>query len=99
MNFLERHFRSSKQQQADNMKVVNKRKPRNQEMVYNAVREIKHPCTGREVAARLGFDSASVTNRLAELVKKGRLKVAFRLRSADGIWRNFYIVDKTYHEQ
>lgn len=64
-------------------------------MVYKAVGEIGHPCSGREVSAHLQWDSASVTNRLAELVKKGRLKVAFRLRSTDGIWRNFYVVVDT----
>lgn len=86
MNFLKR-----KEQDAKNLKVVNKRRPRNQQSVYEAVKEIGKPCTGRMVAEHLSWDSASVTNRLAEITRKGWIRVAYRMRCADGMYRNFYV--------
>lgn len=86
-----------KKLEAENTARINSRKARNQEMVFKAVQELARPVNGRTVAAHLGFDSASVTNRLAELRKKGRIKVAYRKKGLDGVWRQFYVVDP-FHE-
>lgn len=65
---------------------------RNQEIVFEAVAELGRPVTGKQVARFLSWDSASVTNRLAELEKIGRLSVPYRLKGADRRWRKFYTV-------
>lgn len=93
MNILRKLFnRIKRSQAADNMKAVRNRISRNQQAVYEAVVAIGSPCTGRRVAQFLGWDSASVTNRLAELSRKGRIQVAYRKRSLDdGMWRNYYV--------
>lgn len=90
--FLKRS--NKEQEQKDNIEVIRKRINRNQETVYKAVEEINRPVNGMAVAKHLGWDSASVTNRLAELTKKGRLKVAYNKRGLDGIWRRYYIVNE-----
>lgn len=76
------------------MKIVEGRKSKSQEQVYEAAKQLNTPCNGRMVATFLGWDSASVTNRLSELVKKDRLKVAYRKRGLDGMWRKYYVVNK-----
>lgn len=91
MNFLSNLFKRNKSRAAETMEAVNQRISRNQEQVYRAVVTIGRPCNGRMVSDYLGWDSASVTNRLAELCKKGRLAVHHRKRGLDGIWRNFYV--------
>lgn len=93
LNLLKNLFpKTTKQMQHENMMVINSRKSKNQEAVYQAVKAIGQPINGRVVAAHLGYDSASVTNRLSELCKKGRLKVAYRKQGLDKMWRNYYIV-------
>lgn len=92
MNFLKNLFkRKERSQAADNMEVIRSRLARNQQTVYEAVVAIAMPCRGRDVSDFLGWDSASVTNRLAELARKGQVKVAYRKRGLDGIWRNYYV--------
>lgn len=86
-------FGLTKKQKQDNMEAVNKKLAKNQESVYKAVEQLNQPVTGRAVATFLGWDSASVTNRLAELTKKGRLKIAYNKRGLDGKWRHFYVVN------
>lgn len=85
-------FKRKKSITQENIEVVRRRIAQNQEAVYNAVRELNTPCTGRMVAKHLEWDSASVTNRLSELNKKGRIKIAYNKRGLDGIWRHYYIV-------
>lgn len=80
----------------ENMAVVNKAKSKNQEKVYQAVKELKYPSNGLAIAHYLKWDSASVTPRLAELVRKGRIKIAYRKHGLDKIIRNFYVVDESY---
>jgi len=87
---LERLFKRKHKKQ--NMKVINERISRNQESVFKAVKEIGYPASGRSVAAYLGWDSASVTNRLSELHKKERIRIAYRKQGLDKIWRNYYVV-------
>jgi hypothetical protein len=86
--------RKLQKQQKENMEIVQLHKSENQEKVFEAVSELNdqliRAVNGREVAAHLKWDSASVTNRLAELTKKHQLKVAYRKKGLDGIWRNFY---------
>lgn len=86
-------FKTKVNMQYENMKVVNLTKTANQEKVYQAVKSIGQPINGRVVAAHMGYDSASVTNRLSELCKKSRLKVAYRKQGPDGMWRNYYVVN------
>lgn len=88
-------FKSKKRKiYEDNMRMINQRKSERQKKVYAAVRELNRPVTGRMVAAHLGWDSASVTNRLAELTKKGHLSIAYRKKGLDGVTRNFYEVKR-----
>jgi hypothetical protein len=88
-------FQSKKtRQQAENMKVINSKKAKNQEAVFKAVEALNVPSTGKMVSVYLGWDSASVTNRLSELCKKGRLKIAYNKRGLDGIWRHYYVVNE-----
>jgi DNA-binding MarR family transcriptional regulator len=91
VNFLKNLFKRAKSQKADDMEVIRRRISKNQEMVYRAVVTVDRPCNGRTVADQLGWDSASVTNRLAELVRKGRIVIHHRKRGLDGIWRNYYV--------
>lgn len=85
--------KTMKQMQHENMIIINARIGKNQETVYQAVKAIGRPINGRVVAAHLKWDSASCTNRLSELCKKGRLKVAYRKKGLDKLWRNYYIVN------
>jgi predicted HTH transcriptional regulator len=85
---------SKKQIRRDNLKAVQTTLARNQESVFKAVKELDRPSSGRMVSAHLKWDSASVTNRLAELTKKGRLKVAFVQRGLDGKYRQYYVVNE-----
>lgn len=82
-----------RKQAIDTVDSAKRRIARSQEAVYKAVLDINHPINGLAVAHYMVTDSASVTNRLAELTKKGRLKVAYRKRGLDGIYRNFYVVN------
>jgi hypothetical protein len=86
----------SKTQQKETMEAVNKTRAFNQESVFRAVEQIKYPCNGLAIARHLNFDSARVTPRLSDLVKKGRLLVKYRKRGLDGKWRNFYVVNPDY---
>lgn len=86
--------RQARKKQHQNMQALRARISRNQETVYRTLVLLRKPSNGREVAAELGWDSASVTNRLAELTHKERIQIAFRKRGLDGIWRNYYIVKK-----
>jgi Mn-dependent DtxR family transcriptional regulator len=74
---------------------MSKRLTENEEAVLAAVRAaselLSRPVNGREVARQLKWDSASVTNRLSELTKKGKLKIAYRKKGLDGLWRNYYV--------
>lgn len=70
------------------------RKARSQQAVYMALVQLNRPVSGSMVARHLGWDSASVTNRLAELCKKGAIKVDYRKKGLDGRWRNFYAVGR-----
>ena len=92
MDFLKNLFKRNKKPEADNMAVVKRRLARNQEAVFRAVLAINRPCTGRMVSDQMGWDSASVTNRLAELHHKGRIQVAYRKKGLDGMWRQYYVV-------
>jgi hypothetical protein len=65
---------------------------RNQYKVYEAVKEIGIPCNGRMIAHHLSWDSCSVTNRLSELTKKGRIEVAYTKKGLDGKIRRYYRV-------
>lgn len=86
-------FRKRKQKR-ENMKALKKRLNRNQQKVYWAVQALNRPVKAREVAEWLSWDSASVTNRLSELVKKRRIRVAYRKQGLDGIWRQYYVIKK-----
>jgi len=85
-------FLQKRKTQRENFQIVKKRIAQSQQAVYEAVLELNRPVTGREVARHLHWDSASVTNRLAELTKKGRIRVAYKKRGMDGIWRRYYKV-------
>jgi predicted transcriptional regulator len=81
-------------QKREDMRALRKRLNKNQHLVFGAVTAQHRPVKAREVADWLGWDSASVTNRLSELVKKRRIQVAYRKQGLDGIWRNYYIVKR-----
>jgi hypothetical protein len=87
-------FRTPKQQRSDNMEVVHKRVARNQEAVYRAVERLKHPVTCRTISRYMDTDSACVSPRLTELVRKGRLAIAYRKQGLDHIWRAYYVIAK-----
>jgi DNA-binding MarR family transcriptional regulator len=91
LNFLKQR-QQAKQQRRENVEAAKRKMAHNQEMVFQALKQLNMPSNGRAVARKLGWDSSSVTNRLAELTRKGRIKVAFRKKGLDGIWRNFYQV-------
>lgn len=84
--------RQAKKIRRDNMKAVAKRISKNQEAVYQAVKAYGRPINGLALAKLMSYDSASVTPRLSELVKKDRLKVAYTKHGLDGKTRNFYEV-------
>lgn len=65
-----------------------------QETVWNAINDYGRPINGLHLAKIMGMDSASVTPRLAELRKKGRIKIAYVKHGLDGHTRNFYIVSR-----
>lgn len=92
LNIFKRN--AEKKHKAETMKAVNAKLAQNQESVYQAVKDIDRPVNGLRVARALGWDSSSVTNRIAELVKKGRLKVAYNKRGLDGKWRRFYVINE-----
>jgi len=79
-------------QHENNMRLINQRRSERQKEVYEAVAVLNRPVTGRMVATYLGWDSASVTNRLAELVRKNQLEIAYRKKGLDGLWRQYYKV-------
>lgn len=85
---------SKKQRDRETMEAVNQHINRSQEQVYKAVALLHRPCNGRMVSSFMGVDSATVTPRLAELVKKGRIKIDHRKKGLDGVWRNYYITAK-----
>lgn len=91
MNLLNIFKRKQINYQAENMKVVNRKLAERQDAVYKAVALIGYPCNGRQIARFMGEDSASVTPRLAELVKKGRIHVKFTKRGLDNKWRKYYV--------
>lgn len=82
----------SKKQGHDSTEAVKRRLSIHQEGVYKAVKEIGRPVNGLAIAQYMHVDSASVTPRLAELVKKNRLRVHHTKRGLDGIYRRFYVV-------
>lgn len=94
MNILEKIFKRKVNYQRENAKAIRAKLNENQDAVFKAVKELARPVNGRQVARHLNWDSASVTPRLAELVKKGRLIVAFPQKGLDGIWRKYYVVVK-----
>lgn len=91
MSLLARFKRKPKTTETD-MKTIRARVARSQEQVYKAVGEINHPVNGLAIARYMHVDSASITPRLAELTKKGKLKVAFTKHGLDGRIRKFYVV-------
>ena len=92
MNLLELFTkRSAKRKRAENMAALRKKLSQTQENVYQAVLAIESPCNGRAIARHMQTDSASVTPRLYELVRKGRLRVAYSKRGLDGHWRKYYV--------
>lgn len=78
----------------DNMQILNKRIARNREAVFEAVQAIGRPVNGLAIARHMHIDSASVTPRLSELVKRGRILVADRKPGLDGITRKLYVVNR-----
>lgn len=76
--------------QRENYKVVKQKLGERQQEVYAAVALIGHPCTARQVARFLKWDSASVTPRLAELARKERVKVVDVKQGLDRKWRKYY---------
>jgi DNA-binding MarR family transcriptional regulator len=91
MNIIVKIFKRKQiNQQRENYKRVKQKLSENQDAVYTAVALIGYPCTGRQVARFLGWDSASVTPRLAELVKKDRIYVADVKRGLDKKYRKLY---------
>lgn len=88
-------FKSKKRKaQEENMRIISRRRAEKRDRVRNAVIELNHTAhravNGREIASYLRWDSASVTNRLSELVKRGQLHVHEQRRGLDGIWRKYY---------
>lgn len=81
-----------KKKEAESMAVIRQRIGRSQEAVYKAIEEIGRPVNGLAIARHMNVDSAGVTPRLAELTRKGRIKIAYRKRGLDRLWRNFYVV-------
>jgi DNA-binding MarR family transcriptional regulator len=65
-----------------------------QEQVLKALQEVKHPINGLAVARHMHADSASVTPRLAELRKKGLIKVSYVKHGLDNKRRNFYVINE-----
>lgn len=90
MNLL-RLFR---RKQIDTVDTVQRSISRSRESVYKAVLDIGRPVNGLAVANYMHTDSASVTNRLSELTKEERLRIAYRKRGLDRRWRNFYSVNQ-----
>ena len=82
--------KQTRQQAKDAKKKINM----NQQAVYEALKAQQYPINGLALARAMGWDSASVTNRLAELVKKGRIDVAYNKKGLDGKWRKYYRVGK-----
>lgn len=94
MNLLDLFKRKKMTTQVD-MQAIRARVARSQEAVYKAVTEINHPVNGLAVARYMHTDSASITPRLTELTRKGKLKVAFEKRDlGDGRWRKFYVANQ-----
>lgn len=90
MNFFKNLFKRNKKPVRKTMPDAD-RINRNQEAVYRAVVALNRPCSGRMVSTYLKWDSASVTNRLCELKKKGRIKVAYMKVGLDKQRRQYYI--------
>lgn len=89
-------FKRKKLSQAEirraNYEVIKKDLKKSQAEVWLAIAEINRPVCGRSIARYMSIDSACVTPRLSELVKKGKLKVHNQTKCADGIIRKFYVV-------
>jgi len=86
--------RQATKRSRENMQAVNNRISRNQELVYRALVALNRPSNLREIAAKLGWDSGSVGNRLTELTRKGRIQIAYRKKGLDSMWRNYYRVSR-----
>jgi hypothetical protein len=91
MNLLNMFKRKQTTTKTD-MQAIRARVARSQEQVYKAVGEINHPVNGLAIARYMHVDSASITPRLAELTRKGKLRVAFTKHGLDGRIRKFYVV-------
>lgn len=95
MNILEKIFKRKVNYQRENYAVTRATLAIRQNEVYKAVALMAVPCTGRQIARFMGRDSASITPRLSELVRKGRLTVAYTKKSLDDRkWRKYYIVSR-----
>lgn len=94
MRILNIFKRKPKGTTAQDMQIIRKRRARSQEAVYQAVKQLNRPVNGMTVAQHMHYDSASVTPRLSELVKKGRLKVGYVKKGLDGIYRRYYVVNE-----
>lgn len=93
MNLLQLFKRKQTTVKPD-MVAIRKQIARSQESVFKAVYEINKPVNGLAIARYMHVDSASITPRLAELTKKGKLKVAYTKHGLDGRVRRFYEVAK-----
>lgn len=80
----------------EDMRNISVRVAKSREAVYNAIRHNARPINGLALAKLMRMDSASVTPRISELVRKGRVKVAYTKAGLDGHTRNFYVVDKDF---